>query len=201
MEERIGAKNRSGRSRRRASTVDAATASCTGDFAWHSAARNAEKSCVPTSARAASRIAATSSGRWYQPTRPARSAGRAGTREQAGTCSGAPSAAKRAWNSAATGCAHSTATSARQMRVDAAHPGGVGRAPRRCRSGRSASSRARPRRCGRPRSCATGASAIAASARSSASCTPRPSGCDCQPVNGAPSVFESEGDAHDGTIA
>ena len=41
----------------------------TGDFAWHSAARNAEKSCVPTSSASPPRIAATSSGRWYQPTR------------------------------------------------------------------------------------------------------------------------------------
>jgi len=32
----------------------------TGDFAWHSAARNAEKSCVPTSAAAPSRIAEAS---------------------------------------------------------------------------------------------------------------------------------------------
>ena len=41
------------------------------------AARNAEKSFVPSSARAAVAIASISSGRWYQPTRPASSAGRA----------------------------------------------------------------------------------------------------------------------------
>jgi hypothetical protein len=50
----------------------------TGVFAWHSDERNALKSCSPSSVPAAARMAATSSGRWNQPTRPANTAGRTG---------------------------------------------------------------------------------------------------------------------------
>ena len=47
-------------------------------LAWHSAARNAEKSCSPTSACAASIIRPASSGRNTQPARPAHSGERTG---------------------------------------------------------------------------------------------------------------------------
>ena len=101
------------------------------------------------------------------------------------TCSGGATASKRAWKSAATGRAQSTATSSGRFELT----------PRtHAVSGRSASAS----KCTtcivactpvsvRPAAIVpTCASAITASARSSASCTPRPSGCDCQPVNVRP---------------
>ena len=50
----------------------------TGDAAWHSAERNALKSCSPIRCRAAASIAPASRLRKLQPTRPASSAGRTG---------------------------------------------------------------------------------------------------------------------------
>ena len=95
-----------------------------GDLAWHSAARNAEKSCVPTSAPAASVIAATSSDRWYQPARPARSAGRtARQREQVRVVAADGGVTRMEFVGHRPRPEHRDGR--RKIRIDAAHPRGV----------------------------------------------------------------------------
>ncbi len=142
--------------------VGRARASSPAIFAWHTAARKALKSCVPTSAAGAvahraRRRAADGTSRRARRARP----GAPGD-SRAGRCSGARVAAKRAWNASATGVAQSTATRARQVRVDAAHPRGL-----RARGGGVEvhdlhASRGRRRRCGPAAIAPTRSSAIAA---------------------------------------
>ena len=131
--------------RRRGRATRARASVLTGVFAWHSAARNDEKSCVPINiAKAALHrgdverlmVPAGAAGEQAGPLRRASAAGR---------CNAARVAAKRAWKSSATtGCAQSTATRRRKVRVDTAHPRASADAARRCRSARSATSACTP---------------------------------------------------------
>ena len=168
--------------RRRATRVSVFT----GDFAWHSAARNARE--VVRAEQGAPRPPASRRRRAADGTsRRGRRAARAARRgSAAGTCSAAPSPRSAHGNPAATGCAHSTATAAGRCALTPrthADRGrvGVGVEVHDLRHGVHAGVGASrggdaDRVAGDLRRCA----------RSSASCTPQRDGCDWKPQNASP---------------